>query len=203
MKLNCLLAGVGGQGTVLASRVLAQTAMSRNFPACTAETIGMAQRGGCVVSQVRIGTTDCGPTIPLHQADLLLGFEPAEALRNFSYLKEGGIALINISPILPVTASLGGCEYNINAILEYIRQKAASAIFINGNNLCQQAGSAKVLNVIMLGVAARENLLPFTKADLLQTLMQNLPEKFLELNRRAFEIGYTYKEQGRGMTHDA
>ncbi len=203
MKLNCLLAGVGGQGTVLASRVLAQTAMSRNFPACTAETIGMAQRGGCVVSQVRIGTTDCGPTIPLHQADLLLGFEPAEALRNFSYLKEGGIALINISPIFPVTASLGGCQYDIQAILEFIGQKAAAAIFINGNDLCRQAGSAKVLNVIMLGVAARENLLPFTKADLLQTLVQNLPEKFLELNRLAFEIGYTYKEQGRGGLHDA
>ena len=92
---NIVLCGVGGQGTVLASRVLAQTAISQNLPACTAETIGMAQRGGCVISQVRIGTTDCGPVIPLHQADLLLGFEPAEALRNFSYLKEGGIALIN------------------------------------------------------------------------------------------------------------
>ncbi len=87
MKLNCLLAGVGGQGTVLASRVLAQTAISRELPACTAETIGMAQRGGCVISQVRIGTTDCGPIIPLHQADLLLGFEPAEALRKFLLFK--------------------------------------------------------------------------------------------------------------------
>ena len=126
-----------------------------------------------------------------------------KALRNFSYLKEGGIALINTSPIFPVTASLGGCPYDLQAILEFIRQKAAAAIFINGNDLCQQVGSTKVLNVIMLGIAARENLLPFTKEDLLQTLEQNLPEKFLELNRRAFEIGYTYKEQGRGMTHDA
>ena len=95
MKMDCLLAGVGGQGTVLASRLIAQTAMEAlGLAAHTSETIGMAQRGGSVTSQVRIGEGACAPAIPLGGAEFILGFEPAEALRNFPYLKEGGTVLV-------------------------------------------------------------------------------------------------------------
>ena len=106
--MNCLLAGVGGQGTVLASKLIAQSAMNRGLNARTAETIGMAQRGGCVVSHVRGGKKIHSPLIPQHKADLIIGFEPAEAVRCLPYLKEGGAVIASIKAVKPVTATLAG-----------------------------------------------------------------------------------------------
>ena len=196
MKIDCLLAGVGGQGTVLASRLIAQTAMDAlGLSAHTSETIGMAQRGGSVTSQVRIGNGPCAPAIPLGAADLILGFEPAEALRNFPYLKTAGTVLVNQCPIQPVTSSLGG-GYALKEILAYLREKAGRCILVDGNHLCQVAGSGKVLNVILLGIAVREQLLPFSSEQFLTTLESHVPKKFTELNRKAFEIGYDYEKAG-------
>ena len=115
--INLLLAGVGGQGTVLASKLLAQAAMAQGLQARTAETIGMAQRGGCVVSHVRIGEEAYSPLIPYGQADLILGFEPAEAVRNLPYLKDGGIVVAAKKAIKPVTASLSGSGYEAGPML--------------------------------------------------------------------------------------
>lgn len=194
MRLDCLLAGVGGQGTVLASKIIAQTAMDAGVCVRTSETIGMAQRGGSVVSHVRMGQAVCGPATPKGQAGLLIGFEPAEAARNFSYLSGQGAALVNIRPVMPVTTSLGGTEYDVAAILEFLQTHVKRAIFIDGEMLCKKAGSAKVLNVVMLGVAVRENLLPFDRTQVMGTIARKMPPKFMDLNSRAFEIGYTYKE---------
>ena len=105
--MNILLCGVGGQGTVLASKLLAQCAIDRGVPAHTAETIGMAQRGGCVVSHVRIGEA-YSPLIPEHTADLIIAFEPAEAVRCLNYLKPNGAVIVNRRAIKPVTDSLSG-----------------------------------------------------------------------------------------------
>lgn len=190
MKMDCLLAGVGGQGTVLASRLIAQTAMSLGAAAHTSETIGMAQRGGSVTSQVRIGTGSCAPAIPLGAADLLIGFEPAEALRNLAYLKPDGVLLVSVNPLYPVTSSLGASGYALGDILAYLRQAGSRAVFVDGEQLCRAAGSGKVLNVIMLGAAAREGVLPFTKEQLMSTMLAHVPEKFRELNQTAFQIGY-------------
>jgi indolepyruvate ferredoxin oxidoreductase beta subunit len=195
MKMDCLLAGVGGQGTVLASRLIAQTAMEAlGLAAHTSETIGMAQRGGSVTSQVRIGEGACAPAIPLGGAEFILGFEPAEALRNFPYLKEGGTVLVSRNPIRPVTSSLGS-GYALEEILQYLQEKAGRCILVDGNALCAQAGSGKVLNVILLGAAVAEGLLPFSAAQLLAVLEKHVPAKFVELNRTAFEIGCNYKRQ--------
>ena len=199
MKIDCLLAGVGGQGTVLASRLIAQTAMDAlGLAAHTSETIGMAQRGGSVTSQVRIGNGPCAPAIPLGGAELILGFEPAEALRNFPYLKKEGTVLVNCRPIQPVTSSLGG-GYGLEAILSYLKQQAGRCILVDGDRLCRAAGSGKVLNVILLGTAVREGLLPFSREQLLTTLEAHVPKKFTELNRRAFEVGYDYEKAGGNL----
>ncbi len=192
MNVNCLLAGVGGQGTVLASKIIAQTAINQSYSAHTSETIGMAQRGGSVVSHVRLGKDTCAPAIPKGQANVIIGFEPAEAVRNLRYLHQDGTMLINRDPIMPVTASLGVGSYEVQTILDFAKQQAKRVILVDGQALCEKAGSAKVLNVIMLGVALKAGLLPFTKAEIMQTLEENLPPKFLALNRQAFDIGYRY-----------
>lgn len=194
MKMDCLLAGVGGQGTVLASKIIAQTAMEAGACVRTSETIGMAQRGGSVVSHVRIGQRHCGPAVPKEKANLLIGFEPAEAVRNFPYLRRQGAVLANVQPVMPVTASLGGAAYDVTAVLAFLEERAGRVVFIDGKALCEKAGSAKVLNVIMLGAAIREGLLPFDKAQIMGTIARKLPPKFVDLNSRAFEIGYTYKD---------
>ncbi|CQR72064.1 indolepyruvate oxidoreductase subunit B [Sporomusa ovata DSM 2662] len=194
MRIDCLLAGVGGQGTVLASKIIAQTAISNQCFARTSETIGMAQRGGCVVSHVRIGDQNCSPAIPIGMADLIIGFEPAEALRNIGFLKSDGQLLVNINPIIPVTSSLGGSSYQAADMIDYLQSTRRQAVFVDGQKLCAAAGTAKVLNVIMLGVAIKQQLLPFSREEVLTTITENLPAKFLELNRKALEIGYNFQQ---------
>lgn len=202
MKMDCLLAGVGGQGTVLASKMLAQAALDHGFFARTSETIGMAQRGGSVTSHVRCGRENCAPAIGRGKADLLVGFEPAEAIRNIDYLNKNGMAIINVSPITPVTASLG-VDYQAETMIAYIKKSVYNSILIDGDLLCKKAGSAKVLNVIMLGVLLGEKLIPFKKEEFMQTLIKNLPEKFVELNLKAFEIGCNYKNIQGGNQDEA
>ena len=191
MKMDCLLAGVGGQGTVLASKIIAQTAINNGAYVRTSETIGMAQRGGSVVSHVRIGAEAASPAIPLAAADLLIGFEPAEAARNLRFLRPGGSMLVSVNPIVPFTASLDGGAYDLEAILAYLKDTDGQVHFIDGNSLCDEAGSAKVLNVVMLGAALRLGLLPFTFADILATMEEFLPARILPINTRALKIGYS------------
>ena len=145
MKIDCLLAGVGGQGTVLASKIIAQTAIGNHTFVRTSETIGMAQRGGCVVSHVRIDAENCSPSIPMGRADLIIGFEPAEAARSMGFLKSEGRLLVNTNPIIPVTASLAGSSYKVNDIIDYLRNARNKVVFVDGQKLCKAAGSSKVL----------------------------------------------------------
>ena len=153
MSMNCILAGVGGQGTVLASKLLAQAAMAKGQSVRTAETIGMAQRGGCVVSHVRIGDNMHSPMIPLHGADLIIGFEPAEAVRCLPFLKNGGTVVVNSSAIRPVTSSLGNSSYHASDMLSFLQENVSSLIIIDGAKICEECGSPKVLNVALLGAA--------------------------------------------------
>lgn len=124
---NCILAGVGGQGTVLASKIIAQSAMAKGWKARTAETIGMAQRGGCVVSHVRFGGEVYSPMVPLHMADVIIGFEPAEAVRCLPYLKPEGTVVVNRQAVMPVTASLSGFDYQAQTMLDYLGNECGTA----------------------------------------------------------------------------
>lgn len=187
-KINIILAGVGGQGTVLASKLIAGAALEKGYIAHTAETIGMAQRGGSVVSHVRIG--ECySPLIPTGLADMIIGFEPAEALRNINYLKEGGVVIASSKAIKPVTASLTGDKYDGTEQLAFLRENIKNLAVIDGDAICAECGSPKVLNIALLGAAARFSELGLTYDELRLTLIAKLPPKILDMNLKALRMG--------------
>ena len=128
MNKNCLLCGVGGQGVVLASRLIAYAAMEKGNFVRTAETIGMAQRGGSVVSHVRIGDEIYSPQVPVGSADVILAFEPGEAVRCLPYLKKDGLVIADSRIVKPVTASLGGSSYNAEEMTAYLEKHAGKLI---------------------------------------------------------------------------
>lgn len=137
MNKNCLLCGVGGQGVVLASRLIAYAAMEKGNFVRTAETIGMAQRGGSVVSHVRIGDEIYSPQVPVGSADVILAFEPGEAVRCLPYLKKDGLVIADSRIVMPVTASLGGSNYNAEEMTAYLKKHAGKLILIDGGGNLQ------------------------------------------------------------------
>lgn len=187
MATNCLLCGVGGQGTVLASKLIAFAAMERGENVRTAETIGMAQRGGCVVSHVRTGETINSPLIPLGAADILIGFEPGEAVRCLPYLKKEGIIIVNSKPVKPVTAVLADSAYNGKEMITYLKKQVANCYVFDGESICNECGSSKVLNIVLLAAAVKYGKLGMTIDDLKNTIIHKIPEKFHTLNLLAVD----------------
>lgn len=191
MTRNILIAGVGGQGTVLASRLIASAAMKRGFDVRTTETIGMAQRGGSVIGHTRIGDDIFSPMIPLGGAQTLLAFEPAEAVRNIGYLAEHGTLIVCDSGIKPITVALAAEPYEAEKINEYLRANFADAIIVNGDYLKEQCG--KTLNVALLGVAVQSGAFPFD-ADAIKEVIEEMP-RYSERNLASYELGRkTYDE---------
>lgn len=190
---SCLLCGVGGQGTVLASRIIAAAAMNRGLDARTAETIGMAQRGGCVTSHVRIGETPeekvPAPLIPTGCADVLIGFEPGEAARNLSYLKEGGTLIVCLDEVRPVTASLGKSGYRGEDAIRYLQKEVPNCRIIDGAAVCAACGSPKVLNVALLGALADSCAMGLNREDILAALAMRLKPSLLSMNEKALDLG--------------
>ena len=189
MSKSCLLCGVGGQGTVLASRLIAASAMEKGKMARTAETIGMAQRGGCVVSHVRIGEQIASPLIPKGKADILIGFEPAEAVRNLGYLKKDGIVIVNKKAIAPVTASLSEAVYTGEEMLAYLQAHAKRLIIVDGDAICEECGSLKVLNIVLLGAAVATGELGISLSEVEQAILSKVNEKFHAMNKKALAAG--------------
>lgn len=188
MTNSCLLCGVGGQGTVLASKMIAFAAMEKGENVRTAETIGMAQRGGCVVSHVRVGGSIKSPMIPVGGADVMIAFEPAEAVRCLSYLKEGGTVVVNKKAVKPVTASLTGSTYDGSEMVAYLQDKVKNLIVVDGDAICEKCGSAKVLNMVLLAAAAKSGALSMNTEELKAAITKKIPEKFKALNIKAVEI---------------
>ena len=189
MNKNCLLCGVGGQGVVLASKLIAFAAMEQGKFVRTTETIGMAQRGGSVVSHVRIGEEVHSPLIPLKKADLILAFEPAEAVRCLPYLNAGGTVIVSSKAILPVTSSLGDGIYEGTEMLAYLEKNIPRLAVLDGESILSQAGSSKVLNVALLGAAAASGVLDITLDEMEMAIEKNVKEKFLEINKKALVLG--------------
>jgi indolepyruvate ferredoxin oxidoreductase beta subunit len=183
--MNIVIAGVGGQGIVLASKIIAYAAAQSYDDVRTGETIGMSQRGGSVVSFVRFGDCD-SPYFAKGCADLLIAFELCEAVRNLSYLKPGGTAIVNDFCINPVTVSLGTANYDADAMRSYIRDNS-KATFIEAAKIAKEAGSEKCVNTVMLGAAAACKALPMSGDTMVEAIKQNVKEKFLEMNLRAFK----------------
>ena len=185
--MNCILAGVGGQGTVLASKLIAQAGLSNGLKVRTAETIGMAQRGGCVVSHVRTGKSIHSPLVPVGQADIIIGFEPAEAVRNLPYLKKDGVAVVAMKAVRPVTATLTGSAYDGSDMVEYLKANIKNLILVDGEAICASVGSAKVLNIALLGAALEA--LSISCEEMEETIRQNVRPQFVEMNLTALHAG--------------
>lgn len=194
MNKDILICGVGGQGTVLASRIIAAAAMAEGNTVHSAETIGMAQRGGPVTSHVRIGDEAYSPLIPLGRADLIIGFEPSEVVRNIAYLSPEGIAVVNTAAVKPVTASLSGSGYDGSEMIEYLN-KRGGCIFADGVRECEKLGSVKFLNILLLGIAAGSGRLGMRKETIISEIEKRVPEKFREANIQAFMNGYGIGEK--------
>ena len=188
MNKNILLCGVGGQGIVLTSKLTAAAAMEKGYDVMSAETIGMAQKGGSVFSFLRIGEDIYSPMFEEKAADIIIAFEPAEAVRMISYLKYDGCVIVNTHPVMPVTAALKSGNYDGNEMIEYLRQNVKNLITVDGNKACNEIGSPKVLNMIMLGAAVKSGVLPFTTDDIIGIMEKTVKPRFIEMNRKALML---------------
>lgn len=189
MNKNIVLCGVGGQGTVLASKLIAAAAMEKGLPVMSAETIGMAQRGGSVFSHLRMGEGLYSPMIAEKTADLIIGFEPGETVRMLPYLKEGGQVIVSSRAIMPVTATLSGSSYNGGAMLDYLKSHVENLLIVDTESALAEIGSAKVLNILLLGAAVASGALGLTEDEIKNVIVKKLPERFHELNFKA--LSYT------------
>ncbi len=188
MNKDILLCGVGGQGTVLASKLIASAAMRCGNIVHSAETIGMAQRGGSVTSHIRIGEKAFSPLIPRAGADILIAFEPAEAVRNLSFLKKDGVVIVNSTPVKPTTEALQETGYDGKEMIAYLKKKA-DCVVLNGETLLEKAGSGRCFNIIVLGALAASGRLEIPTEVLIEEMEHQIKPQFLELNKKAFHIG--------------
>ena len=184
---NIMIVGVGGQGTRLTSRRLGGIAIHAGYDVKLSVVHGMAQRGGSVVTFVRYGDSVAEPIVEEGQADVLIAFERLEALRYIHYLKEDGVIIVNDWRIDPITVVTGAATYPEN-ILETI-QENHKMLTINAMDEAKKMGNSKVFNIIVLGVAAKH--MDFSKEDWLTVIEQTVPPKTIEMNKRAFELGYS------------
>ena len=196
MNKDFLLCGVGGQGTVLASKLIAAAAMAAGETVHSAETIGMAQRGGSVTSHVRVGERAHSPLIGTGCADVIIAFEPAEAVRNLHLLKKDGWVIVNQVPVKPVTASLLGDSYDGKEVLQYLRQKVANLVVVDGKKLEQALGSPKYFNVAILGVAVGTESTGLPSELVVREIEKRVPPKFIEKNKEAFAMGMEIGRKG-------
>ncbi|MEG6617429.1 indolepyruvate oxidoreductase subunit beta [Peptococcaceae bacterium 1198_IL3148] len=186
--IDVMLVGVGGQGTILATKVLARVAQDIGYDIKVSEIKGMAQRGGSVVTQVRLAPQVHSPLIPLGGADVILSFEKLEALRWLDYLKPDGTMIINDQAINPVPVLIGAATYPDN-VLDYIKGKVQKTEVVNALDIAVKCGNARTANVVLLAVLAKH--LPIDRQSWEQALTAVVPEKFIEVNRAAFNEGYT------------
>ena len=185
--MNVLIAGVGGQGTLLASRVLGKYAMLCGKDCKLSEIHGMSQRGGSVVTHVRIGDKIHSPVIWEGGADVIVAFERLEAARVKHYLKKDGVLLVNDEKILPMPCITGAAVYP-EGVKEELTSVVEKTYFIRAQEWALEAGSEKATNIVMLGALCR--LLGFEKEIMQEAVTACVPAKFTQLNLRAFEFGY-------------
>lgn len=189
MRKNIIIAGVGGQGTLLASKIISMAALREKLFVRTSETIGMAQRGGSVSSHVRIGAQNVSPVIPPRHADVLLGFELAEAARMVPLLRPGAGAVVNTDMIVPTNVSLGKGVYRADEYLALLRHMLPDGFFLSAAPLAREAGDARTLNIVMLGAACGAGILPFSSEAVRAAMSECVRPKLLAMNERAFELG--------------
>ncbi|MDL2289184.1 indolepyruvate oxidoreductase subunit beta [Clostridia bacterium OttesenSCG-928-F22] len=184
--VNVLIVGVGGQGTLLASRLLGNVAMENDFDVKVSEVHGMSQRGGSVVTYVRYGEGLYSPIIEEGQADYIVAFELLEALRYVHYLKPEGKVIVNAQEIKPMPVIIGAAQYPEDA-LGKLKAKCSNVIAVDALEMAKKCGSDRAVNTVLMGVLAKE--LAFSKEQWHGAMEQVAPQKFLALNLEAFDSG--------------
>jgi len=183
---NILMAGVGGQGTLLASEILSEVLMQAGYDVKKAEVHGMAQRGGSVVSHVRFGKKVYSSIIPEGEVDVLFGFELLETYRYLPLVKESGAVVVNNLKIAPPSVALGKRDYPTDVAAK-LKELVANVHVVDGLQLAEQAGNSRTVNTVLLG--ALSNTLEPTHEQWLAAIKSLVPERFLDVNLKAFELG--------------
>ena len=191
MKYSIQIVGVGGQGVLLASMVLGNAAMEAGYGVAMSEVHGMAQRGGSVLCTLRFGDGVISPLESVGGADLLMGFEPAETCRNVGLCNKDSQIVMNLDPVLPSMVAAGFEEYpKVEDLVKSIEKISGNLRTIDATELAKQAGKAVAANAVMIGAVAAVKGFPLSKDLLRKTLAENVPQKFLDLNLKAFDLGY-------------
>lgn len=186
---SILIAGVGGQGTVLTARVLSRLLLQKGYDIKVSEIHGMSQRGGSVVTQVRYGDKVHSPIIAPNSADDIIGFELLEGVRALPYLKEGGTIIVNEQKINPMPVVIGKATYP-DDLKDFLCHCGAKVKLFDAHLLAMKAGNAKCLNMVMLGAWAKNAGLEFNEEECLNIIANNVPQKFLNVNIDGFKRGY-------------
>ncbi|MDO4542831.1 MAG: indolepyruvate oxidoreductase subunit beta [Bacillota bacterium] len=184
---NILIAGVGGQGTVLAAKILSRLLIAKGYDIKVSEIHGMSQRGGSVVTQVRFGEKVYSPIIEEGAADYILAFEKLEGIRVLPYLKKGGCLIVNAKEINPMPVTMGAAEYpqDLESFLNSLDAEVSS---FDAYAMALEAGNPKVLNMVLLGAWAKA--FGLDEEEGLKVIRNNVPEKFLKVNEEGFRKGY-------------
>ena len=191
MKYSIQIVGVGGQGVLLASMVLGNAAMAAGYDVAMSEVHGMAQRGGSVLCTLRFGEGIISPLEAAGGADLLLGFEPAETCRNIGLCNKDTKVVMNLDPVYPSMVAAGFETYpEVQSLVDSAMRLNSNILTIGATNLALEAGKAVAANAVMIGAVAAVEGFPLSKELLLEKLKENVPPKFLELNLKAFDLGY-------------
>lgn len=184
---DILIVGVGGQGTLLASRVLGNLAISLGYDVKLSEVHGMAQRGGSVVTHVRYGEKVYAPTIDEASADIIVAFEKLEAYRWIGKLKKDGMMFVNTQEIAPMPVITGAVKYPED-IVGSIKESVPNTVFVDALSIAREAGNAKAVNTVLIGVLAKH--MDIEKEAFIDAIKKTVPERFLDINLVAFEKGY-------------
>ena len=187
-KQDLLIAGTGGQGIILASNLLSEAALASGYDVKKTDTLGMAQRGGSVVSHIRFADRVFSPLVKQGEADIIIAFEKLEAARWSPYLKADGLIIINDLKLPPLSVSLGDERYPDSAeLMEIIRERSDNVHLIDGSNRAKELGNARLLNTLLLGYASL--FLPLKSLTIKEAIARHLPAKLRQLNLDAFEEG--------------
>ena len=192
-EFNIVLAGVGGQGTLLAAEILGTAAVKEGLNVRVSELHGMAQRGGAVVSNVRIGEKVLAPTVLEGQANVLLGFEPLETLRNLKFVSEKAFVIMSDEKIPPTELAAKMLKYpSIEEIVEKIHTFTKHVTIVEAAKLARKAGSILTENVVLIGALAAKGKMPVKTESIMEALRELVPAKHLDINVKAFKLGYEY-----------
>ena len=187
-KTNIVLTGVGGQGVITAANILGKATVKAKIDIYVSEVHGMAQRGGAVNCTVRMGDVS-GPLVAMGTADVIVSTEPIEALRNIMYANKKTKVITDTNPVVPFTVAVGGEKYpNLDDVYKEIQSRAI-LYKIDALKIAKESGAAITKNIVMLGALAAVDVLPFKSDVLLETILENVPTKYKEINKKAFNSG--------------